>query len=53
MRQDRVGIPRYVYAILVVALIALPLIAAACGGGGGSKTTTHRDHGRRPGRRRQ
>jgi hypothetical protein len=32
--------PGYVYAIVLVALVALPLIAAACGGGGGSKTTT-------------
>src|SRR5262249_29447276 len=40
MRQDRVGIPRLFYVLLLVGIIALPLAGASCGGGGGSKSTT-------------
>jgi len=38
MRQDRVGIPRFVYGLLVVALLVLPLMVASCGGGGDRKS---------------
>src|SRR5262249_61649853 len=40
VRQDRVGVPRLFYVLLLVGVIALPLVAASCGGGGGSKSTT-------------
>jgi hypothetical protein len=45
MRQGRVGIHRLVYALLIVALVLLPLIAVACGSDDGKKspaTTTGR-----------
>jgi hypothetical protein len=40
MRQDRAGIPRFVYGFLAGAVVLLPLTAASCGGGDGKKTTT-------------
>ena len=40
MRKERVGVSRWVYGFLVLALVLVPLVAASCGGGGGSKSTT-------------
>jgi hypothetical protein len=45
MRQDRVGIPRFVYGLLVVAFVLRPFVAASCSGSDSKKTTTSRNKG--------